>query len=313
MAALGGGPQNGNDEMSNQIAVVGAANVDITASPLGHYRPCESNPSRVSIGFGGVGRNIAHNLRLLGDEVRFVSVFGSDAIARTLLTDCRRLGLLVEPVITASDARSNYFVCINNEHGEMQAGAADMELMSALTPERLEPAIGQLDQCQAVVADCNVGADVLQLLARRCRRPLYVDATSVAKSKRVEAVFECGASVPVTLKVNRSEAQALAGIDGPVEAMAEALLARGAARVYITLGAEGIYCRDAHSHHRLAAQAVPVVNATGAGDAFMAAMVHGESSGMTMAEAAALGLRAAALALQSATAVSKRIRSLCAR
>ena len=30
-----------------KVIVVGAANIDITASPLGRYVPCDSNPSRV--------------------------------------------------------------------------------------------------------------------------------------------------------------------------------------------------------------------------------------------------------------------------
>ncbi|MBQ5509231.1 MAG: hypothetical protein IIT96_05660, partial [Muribaculaceae bacterium] len=63
-----------------RITVIGAANVDITATPLGRYIPCDSNPSRVEIAYGGVGRNIAHNLCLMGDEVRLFTVFGDDSI-----------------------------------------------------------------------------------------------------------------------------------------------------------------------------------------------------------------------------------------
>ena len=58
------------------ITVIGAANVDITASPIGRYVPCDSNPSRVEISYGGVGRNIAHNLCLMGEKVRLFTVFG---------------------------------------------------------------------------------------------------------------------------------------------------------------------------------------------------------------------------------------------
>ena len=52
---------------------------------------------------------------------------------------------------------------------------------------------------------------------------------------------------------------------------------------------------------------ITVVNATGAGDAFMAAMVAAELHGLPMRQAAACGLEAAATALQCPTAVSKQI------
>ena len=48
----------------HRIVVIGAANVDISAQALEAFRMHDSNPSIVSIGFGGVGRNIAHNLCL---------------------------------------------------------------------------------------------------------------------------------------------------------------------------------------------------------------------------------------------------------
>ena len=72
------------------ITIIGAANVDITASPLGRYVPCDSNPSRVEISYGGVGRNIAHNLCLMGEQVRLFTVFGDDSIALSLRDDCTR-------------------------------------------------------------------------------------------------------------------------------------------------------------------------------------------------------------------------------
>ena len=100
------------------IAVIGAANIDITASPIGRYVPCDSNPSRVEISFGGVGRNIAHNLCLMGDEVRLFTVFGDDSIALSLRDDCRRVGMTVDPILEVAGARSNYFICVNDHNGE---------------------------------------------------------------------------------------------------------------------------------------------------------------------------------------------------
>ncbi|MBR5117266.1 MAG: carbohydrate kinase family protein [Muribaculaceae bacterium] len=284
------------------ITVIGAANVDITASPLGRYVPCDSNPSRVEIGFGGVGRNIAHNLSLMGEQVRLFTVFGDDSIALTLRDDCRRVGMIIDPILEVAGARSNYFICVNDHNGEMQAGAADMELMSHLTPEMVAAYIDSINASDAVVADCNVSEAVLQYLVEHCTAPLYIDATSAAKAMKIKSLFAVNRTASLVIKVNHAEAVALSGIKGGVEAMAHWFLNQGVTRIFITMGARGVYCSDGEQSMALPSQPVTVVNATGAGDAFMAGVVHAEHVGVTMQDACALGIKAASLALQSKTA-----------
>ena len=293
-----------------RITVIGAANVDITASPIGRYVPCDSNPSRVEIAFGGVGRNIAHNLCLMGEQVRLFTVFGDDSIALSLRDDCRRVGMTVDPILEVAGARSNYFICVNDHNGEMQAGAADMELMSHLTTEMVETYIDSINASDAVVTDCNLSEDVLRYLAERCAVPLYVDATSAAKAMKIKAMLDVSRSMPIIVKVNQLEAVALSGIKGDVEAMARWFVEKGVTRIYITMGARGVYCHDGSQSHVEPSQAVTVVNSTGAGDAFMAAVVHAELSGATMQEVCSMGVKAAALALQSKNAVNDHIKKL---
>ncbi len=292
------------------ITVIGAANVDISASPLGRYVPCDSNPSRVEIAFGGVGRNIAHNLCLMGEMVRLFTVFGDDSIALTLRDDCRRVGMTVDPILEVAGAPSNYFICVNDHNGEMQAGAADMELMAHLTPEMVAVYIDSINASDAVVADCNLTEEVLRYLVANCTAPLYIDATSAAKAMKIKPLLGTNRTAPLVVKVNQAEAVALSGIKGDVEAMARWFVEQGVSRIYITLGARGVYCHDDMHSVAVPAQAVTVVNATGAGDAFMAAVVHSELQGATMNEVCTMGIKAASLALQSSTAVNPNITQL---
>lgn len=292
------------------ITVIGAANVDITASPLGRYVPCDSNPSRVEIGFGGVGRNIAHNLCLMGEQVRLFTVFGDDSIALTLRDDCRRVGMTIDPILEVAGARSNYFICVNDHNGEMQAGAADMELMSHLTPGMVATHIASFNASEAVVADCNPSEDVLKFLMKHCSAPLYIDATSAAKALKIKTILDINRSAPLIVKVNKTEAVAISGIKGDVGAMAKWFLKQGVSRIYITMGSRGVYCSDGMQSEAQPSQAVTVVNATGAGDAFMAGVVHAELKGASMQAACALGIKVAALALESPSAVNPAIAQL---
>ena len=56
--------------MSDKYAVVvGAVNVDIGGKSLKPLIPRDSNPGEISYSMGGVGRNIAHNMCLMGMRV----------------------------------------------------------------------------------------------------------------------------------------------------------------------------------------------------------------------------------------------------
>ncbi|MFN0194315.1 MAG: PfkB family carbohydrate kinase, partial [Aestuariivirga sp.] len=49
------------------VVAIGGANIDIKAKALGNVLPGTSNPGTVSVSPGGVARNIAHNLAVLGE------------------------------------------------------------------------------------------------------------------------------------------------------------------------------------------------------------------------------------------------------
>lgn len=296
--------------MKQKITVIGGANIDITAQTQQAYKPFDSNPSKISISFGGVGRNIAHNLALLGCDVYFLTAFSNDDFGMTLQNNCQALGLHTDCSPVLNNARSNYFLCINNPHGEMQAGAADMTLLNNLTPEHLLNNLTLINGSAAVVADCNLRQDCLQTLARHIAVPLFIDATSAAKAVKIKPLLPWTNDTPLTVKVNQIEACELSGINNNVEQMALWFIRQGVHHIYITMGAKGVACHDGTAFTILPSEETHVVNATGAGDAFMAGVVQAELNGMDIKVAAQYGIRLATITLQCNQAVNNNIKSL---
>ena len=62
--------------------VVGGVNMDIGGVSAGPLVPADSNPGAVRMSLGGVGRNIAHNMALLGVDTRLLTAFGDDLYAQ---------------------------------------------------------------------------------------------------------------------------------------------------------------------------------------------------------------------------------------
>ena len=62
----------------SEISIIGGINVDIEGAPYGELVFQDSNPGRISISFGGVGRNITENIVRMGGSVALISVAGED-------------------------------------------------------------------------------------------------------------------------------------------------------------------------------------------------------------------------------------------
>ena len=60
------------------VVVVGGVNVDIGGKSSAPLVRADSNPGRVSVSLGGVGRNIAHNLSLMCIDTLLLTAYGDD-------------------------------------------------------------------------------------------------------------------------------------------------------------------------------------------------------------------------------------------
>ncbi len=280
--------------MNRRVAVVGGINMDIGGSPYGELLAGDSNPGRIRLRPGGVGRNIAHDLRLLGLEVRLVTALGADANGEALLKSCRELGLDTELSLVLPEERSPVYLYITDRRGDMQLAISDMDVMARLTPERLEPLLDALNGCAAVVLDANLPEESIRFLAEHCTAPLYADPVSNAKAPRLQQALGRLRAV----KPNRLEALALTGEAEP-ERAAKRLLERGVKQVFLSLGAEGLLAAEGDRLLRLPCRELPVVNTNGAGDAATAAVVWAGVQGLDLEEAAQAALLAGALTAAS--------------
>ena len=110
-------------------------------------------------------------------------------------------------------------------------------------------------------------------------------------------------------KPNRIEAELLSGVaitdEASLRAAADALLATGLHRVFISLGGDGVFAAD-RSGERVHLPVLPaeMVNTTGCGDAFMAAITWAYLAGTDLTGTAKAGLAASAIAMEGAETIN---------
>ena len=303
-------PKTVNVIMETLISVIGGANVDMSATLNDAFIAADSNPGHIEVGYGGVARNIAHNLSLLGARTQLFTVFGGDLFGGLLHDHCKQQGIDVHLSERDSSQRSGIYLCINNHGGEMIAAVADTEAIRLITPEWLEKRAGEINRAEFVVADANIGEDALRWLMENVTAPLFIDGVSSTKAHRViNALKKMKLPYLHTLKLNLKEALAVTNTTTYAEA-AQALLNLGVAHVYITLSGEGVYCRNAAEEWLFPILPGEIVNTTGAGDAFLAGVVYAHSKGIAFPQTAQYGLMAARATLMSNKAVNPEIANI---
>ncbi len=287
--------------------VVGGVNMDIGGVSAAPLVGADSNPGVVRMSLGGVGRNIAHNLALLGVDVRLLTAFGDDLYAQRIAASCGELGIDISRALQVPGGRTSTYLFIANEKGEMELAVSDMDIYRHITPAFLAARRALLQNAQLVVVDANLPADAIAWLAENIRLPIFADPVSTAKAERLRPVL----GRLHTLKPNRMEAELLSGVpiidEASLNRAADALLDTGLRRVFLSLGGEGVLAADHSGRVRIPSLPGNRVNTTGCGDAFMAALAWAYLEGTALEDTARAGSAAASIAMESGETINSAL------
>lgn len=288
-----------NEKNLPYAVVCGGVNIDIGAHSFAPLRAKDSNPGKVELSLGGVGRNIAHNMRLLGVPTYLLTAVGGDSRASQVEESCKELGIDLSHALHVPDGRTSTYVFVGDSDGDMAIAVSDMEICKKLTPDYFASQLDLLNGATAVVVDANLPRESIAYLTEHCTVPVFIDPVSTVKAEKLHGLL----GRVHTLKPNCIEAELLSGVkitdDASLHKAAEALLAQGLQRVFISLGGDGVLAAQKDEMQLVPICKAEMRNATGAGDAMMAALVWSFLSGQSLTESAASGTAAAAIAVES--------------
>ncbi len=283
--------------------VVGGVNMDIGGVSAAPLVPADSNPGAVRMSLGGVGRNIAHNMALLGLDVRLLTAFGDDLYAQRIAASCGELGIDISRSLQVPGGRTSTYLFIADEKGEMELALSDMDIYRRITPAFLAARTALLQNAQLVVVDANIPAEAIAWIADHVTPPVFADPVSTAKAERLRPVL----GKLHTLKPNRIEAELLSGVvitdEAGLNRAADKLLETGLRRVFLSL--DGVLAADHSGRVRLPCLPGNRVNTTGCGDAFMAALAWAYLEGTDLEGTALAGSAAASIAMESGETINE--------
>ncbi len=291
-----------------RITVIGESNIDIAVKPLSEPVAKSCTPGSIYFHHGGVARNIAHNLCLLGHDVRLATVFGDDHFAISMMEECKHLGLDISLSTQYENTKSPIFLSFNDEIGNMISAVSDVKLNGRLDLDWIRDRIDAINQSDLVVADTLLSVEALVFLIDHCMVPLYVDTVSPNRALFLSRALKNSQKKSIfAIKCNLVEAQALTG-EKKADDASRQLISKGIKEVYFTMGEEGVCFCSAKDFYRFPALKVDAINVTGSGDAFFAGIIHAHASGVMGEKSVSYGLKAACHNIKSEAPVNPMLR-----
>lgn len=289
--------------MPAKVVVVGSLNMDlVTRAP----RLPRGGETLIGESFctipGGKGANQAVAAARLGAKVSMVGCVGSDAYGQELRgallaegIDCQSVSVVAGSsgvaLIVVDDNSQNAIVIVAGANGVLTPDVLD----------RFDEVLRSADViiCQLEVPDATVGHALKR--GRELGKTVILNPAPASRPLPADWYACIDYLIP-----NESEAAVLSGlaVDSleTAEAAATQLLAAGAGKVIVTLGAQGLMFANGASFQHFPAPLVKAVDTTAAGDTFVGGFAAALADGKSEVEAIRFGQVAAALSVTRAGA-----------
>ncbi len=279
--------------MSVDVLVVGSVNTDMIVRV-----PVLPTPGQTVTGGilkqqgGGKGANQAVAAARLGARVAMVASVGADAAADEAIRELNGEGVAEARVTMQLDAPTGVALIVVDDLGENQIAVASgaNERLDAVTVTALLEDI-ELSPGGVCLLGFEVPDNAIEVAARwGADRKAHV-ILNPAPARVLSATL---AEYTTILTPNAVEAVEMTGARSPEEA-ADVLVRETGCSVVVTMGERGVVVASGERLERSAAHESDVVDTTGAGDAFNAALAVALSEQKSFAEAVNRAQAAAAI------------------
>jgi pseudouridine kinase len=228
---------------------------------------------------GGVSRNIAHQLALLGIPVELISVFGDDSDGDWLKRVCSEAGVRLNASIT-KEGLSGKYTGILNVDGSLFTAFLTNAALQLITPEHLSKHTDLLSTASYLLADANINVDTAEWLlafSRQTGIPFIIEPVSVPPAKKFRDVNLDGLFL---VTPNEDELPVLCNKNAFfTQQQIEELLNRGVKNIWLHNGKHGSALYSKEQSLTLHAPEIEVVDCTGAGDGSLSGYILGRYLG----------------------------------
>ncbi len=255
-----------------KVLVIGAQNIDIYATTKSEYTLHDSNLSTIHIAFGGVARNITENIKRMGNNVSFISVFGDDYFSKSAQKSLTLMGIDISQSLNIKNASNSVYLGVMDKANDLYLGLNDMDILKKLTSDFLKTKSTYINSFDILLIDNNLSQKAIEyLLVTYSNKTIVMDGVSTKKVTKIKNHL----NYIDLLKVNQLELNMLTNKSNLLDQIKD-LQKRGVKSLLITNQDSEIVL--ATTEKIIKTMPIPInkiINVSGAGDAFLSGYVHG--------------------------------------
>ena len=265
--------------MSKPVICIGAALVDDLFHAHSPMLMHTTNEVTVTRAAGGVSRNIAHQLSLLGVPVQLISVFGNDADCDWIKKISTDAGIHLDASITAPVSTGKYTAIIG-EDGSMFTALLTNAALHLITPEYLKEHEALLKTAPYIMVDANISVEAITWLIKFTNIHgirLIIETVSVPPARKIANLNFDGLYL---ITPNEDELPALCSESATTtEEQIKELLGRGIQNIWLHRGINGSALYKQFETLQLHAPQAEVLDCTGAGDGSVSGFIFSKYNG----------------------------------
>ena len=278
------------------------ADIVVTSAPVIDFSVDSTLVDDIALKNGGDALNVSIGLAKLGASVAFIGKAGNDMFGTYIVDAAKRAGVDVSHVKVSKKLPNSRIIALVRKDGErcfLQCPGSNMEFSTEdidykLLADYTHLHIGGTFHLPAFDGE---GAASLLAAARAAGLTTSMDVAYDHSGRWLSLIRPCLPHLTWFIP-SEGEAECITGSAEPKEVCAF-LQKEGVENVIIKRGKAGSYCRQGTKEFSCGSYDVPVVDATGAGDGFVAGFLNGLQAAMPVEDCVRMGTATAAFVLQA--------------
>src|SRR5699024_7389480 len=210
----------------------------------------------------------------------------------------RDTGINMEDTLVLRDKDTSVYLSILDKQGDMELAISSMDIYDYMDIDFIQTKRSLIEGANLCIIDINILKDVIEFMVKNfINIDFFINTVSTTKTRKIKDLI----GYFHTIKPNKLEAEILTGIEinnlEDLKNAARLLHEEGVQKIFITLGEYGVFYSNGIVMEHIKSPYVEITNATGGGDAFVAALAYGYVNDIEIEDLAKLAMYASIVAI----------------
>ena len=289
------------------VTMFGTVFMDIKGFAEQSYDPVGRNLGNVKFIHGGVGRNVAENLGILGVPTTFVSTVDDNANGQEIETRLLENEVKTDYLKKVPADGMGMWMALLAKHGELVGSISKMPNLQFFADVVNRQGYEIIEKASHVALDIDLNEEITKkviAIAKEKGKPIYGlpgNLSVILNNKELLTDMECFVCNDIeAAKIFEVEIE-LGDVVKITAELTKFAKAQNIKAMVVTMGEKGAvyFCQGMEQAQYHSVKPVEMVDSTGAGDAFFSGTISALVQGKSIDEAVAYGSKVAAHTIQS--------------